>query len=160
MPRLLKYGIISGIAVAAYSTTEFLLGLHSTYLNIGHDVGYLRYVLVAVGIYLAVKQAKDVQAGAPFTFWRAVGIGTSIYEWAYIQFINPNFIHDYTDFTLNQMRGQRASAEQISQMMTQMETFSSIGVQFLFYVSETTLVGFIFSLIAGALLRTKQPAEA
>ncbi|MGH2569020.1 MAG: DUF4199 domain-containing protein, partial [Bacteroidota bacterium] len=164
MQQVLKYGILAGIAVAVYSTSEYLIGLHGPYLNIGQYVGYLRYVLVAGGIYLAVKQTKDVQSGAPLTFWRAVGVGTgvaaisgvviSLYEIAYLEFINPNFLQDYSNFLLDNMRAQGATAEQIEQMTEQIKTYSSTGAQFLFYFGETTVVGFLFSLIAGTLLRT------
>jgi len=169
MSHIVKYGALAGIAVAIYATVEFAIGLHGPYLSIGQYVGYLRYVLVSVGIYLAVKQARDVSEGAPLTFWRAVGIGTgvaaiagvvtSIYEWAYIQFINPGFMQDYTNFMTDQMREQGASTEQISQMTVQFEAFGTPVAQFIFYTGETLIVGFIFSLIAGALLKTKQPTN-
>ncbi|HEY4612150.1 MAG TPA: DUF4199 domain-containing protein, partial [Bacteroidota bacterium] len=88
------------------------------------------------------------------------GVVTSIYEWAYIEFINPGFMQDYTNFAIDEMKAQGKSAEQISQWMTQMEVFNSPVFQFIFYTGQTIVIGFVFSLIAGALLRTKQPVEA
>ncbi|MCI0558064.1 MAG: DUF4199 domain-containing protein [Nitrososphaera sp.] len=168
MQRILKYGLLGGLGASVYVTVEFFIGLHGPYLSVGRYVGYLLYVAVAVGIYLAIKQAKEVTEGAPLTFWKAVGIGTgvaaiagivlSVYNWFYMIAINPNFLQDYTNFMLDQMHAEGSTSEQIAEFMQMVETYRSPVFQFMFFFGETIVIGFVFSLIAGALLRTKQPA--
>lgn len=164
MKVILKYGLWVGGIVVVYAMLEFAVGLHGKYLSIGQYSGYLRYVVLAAGIFVGVKESRDL-AGR-ISYVRALGIGIcislvaaaiiTVFEILYVEFINPGFTQDYIDFNLGQLEAANASPEKISELLEQAKTWSATKWQLLFYMGQTMGLGLIFSLIAAAILKSKK----
>ncbi|MGH7599589.1 MAG: DUF4199 domain-containing protein [bacterium] len=165
MKIILKYGLIVGVVIFIYIMLELALGLHGKYLSIGQYTGYLRYLLLAAGIYVGTNDLRYEPPGTGITFWTAFGKGLGISavagiiicisEWLYIDFINPQFVQDFTEFTINKLKAANASAERIAEVMKQAQIWKPLEMQMLLYLAETMVLGFVFSIIVAVLLITK-----
>ncbi len=162
MKIILKYGFLVGVLVFIYILLELVLGLHGKYLNVGQYTGYLRYLLLAAGIYIGTNDLRYEPPGTDITFWTAFGKGLGISavagviicisEWLYIDFINPQFVQDFSEFMINKLKAANASAEHIAEVMKQTHIRKPLGMQMLLYFAETMILGFIFSLINSTIL--------
>ncbi|MGH7451871.1 MAG: DUF4199 domain-containing protein [bacterium] len=169
MKIILKYGLLVGAVVFIYIMLELVLGLHGKYLNVGQYTGYLRYLLLAAGIYVGTNDLRYEPPGTGITFWTAFGKGLGISavagiiicisEWLYIDFINPKFVQDFTEFTINKLKAANASAEHIAAVMEQAHIWKPLEMQMLLYFAETIVLGFIFSLIASTILVIRNPKK-
>ncbi|MDX5346593.1 MAG: DUF4199 domain-containing protein, partial [Hymenobacteraceae bacterium] len=94
----LFYGLMTGLAIAAWMLIEYLAGFHES--DVGKCSGFAALVLAALGVYLSIKSYRRLQGGY-MRYGRGVYIGflTSIYAgivvaaftYLYYEFINPDF---------------------------------------------------------------------
>ncbi len=57
-PRRKDYAKVAPVGFFFYIMLELLLGLHGKYLSIGQYTGYLRYLLLAAGIYVGTNDLR------------------------------------------------------------------------------------------------------
>jgi len=166
MKIILKYGLLVGVIVGVYIMVEYAIGLHGKYLEYGQYTGYVRYVLLAAGVFIGVR---DGERAGSIGFWPAVWIGIrisfvaaaviTISELIYIQFVNPGFTDDYIAFTIAKLKAANATVEEINNLLAQAEAWRSTLWQIIFYMVETMALGIIFSIIAGVILKKKPSGE-
>lgn len=169
MKMILKHGLLAGAAIFIYILLELVLGLHGKYLHIGQYTGYFRYLFLAAGIYVGINDLRYEPVGTVLTYWSGVskGLGISaitavcvcLAEWLYVDFINPQFMQDYIAFSIAQLKAANASAERISKLLEQIETWKPLQMQMLLYFTETMVLGFIFSLIVSAVMVFRKRQE-
>lgn len=165
MKIILKYGLLVGVIVGIYSMIEYAIGLHGKYLEYGQYTGYVRYVLLAAGVFIGVRDTRDGERNGSISFWPAVWVGIrisfvaaaiiTISELIYIQFVNPGFTDDYIAFAVAKLKAANATVEEINNILAQSEAWRSTLWQIIFYMGETMALGIIFSIIAGAILKKK-----
>lgn len=163
---IFKYGLLAGAAIFVYILLELVLGLHGKHLHIGQYTGYFRYFFLAAGIYVGLNDLRYEPIGTVVTYWSAVGKGLGISavtavcvclsEWLYIDFINPQFVQDYIDFSVAQLQAANAPVKKISELLEQAQVWKPLQMQMLVYFAETMLLGFIFSLLVSALVIVKK----
>lgn len=162
----ITYGVLSAIGIAIYSTLEFAIGLHGKYISVGQYVGYLRYVILFFGLFLGIQKVRDMRENREISFSQGLWVGVlislvtgaivTIYEALYLEFINPGFLDTYIQFTVDELRKAGASAEAVNQAFQEAQIWKSAWIQWTFYLIETSVVGFVFSLILVPLLRKKK----
>ncbi|MBI3112804.1 MAG: DUF4199 domain-containing protein [Ignavibacteriales bacterium] len=167
---LLLYGLASGAAMALYATVEFAVGLHGRYLSVGQYVGYLRYVILFLGLFLGVKNVRDQQKGGAIGYGKVLQIGfvislvagviITIYEILYNEYINPGFMEDYIQFTIAGMRESGATEAAMEALREQAKAWSTPGAQIAFYLGETLMLGVLFSLILGGIMKWQPRAQS
>jgi len=166
MKIIIKYGLLVGIIVGIYIMIEYAMGLHGKYLEYGQYTGYVRYVLLAAGVFIGVRDTRDGELAGGIGFWPAVWVGIrvsfiaaiviTISELIYIQFVNPGFTEDYIAFMIAKLKAANATVEEINNLLAQAETWRSTLRQIGFYMGQTMALGIIFSIIAGAILKKKR----
>jgi len=169
MKIILKYGLLAGMIVGVYIMVEYAIGLHGKYLEYGQYTGYVRYVLLAAGVFIGVRDTRDGERNGSISFWPAVWVGIrisfvaaaviTISELIYIQFVNPGFTEDYIAFMIAKLKAANATVEEINNLLAQAKAWSSTAWQIVFYMGETMALGAIFSIIAGAILKKKPSGE-
>ncbi len=169
MNLILKYGLLVGVIVGIYMMIEYAIGLHGEYLEYGQYTGYVRYVLLAAGVFIGVRDTRDGERQGNISFWPAVWVGIrisfvaavviAISELIYIQFVNPGFTDDYIAFMIAKLKAANVTVEEINNLLAQAEAWRSTAWQIVFYLGETMALGFIFSIIAGAMLKKKPSRE-
>lgn len=153
----LKWGVIFGIISILYSTAIMVSG------QIGNKaLGYPVYIIIAVGIYLAMNDFKKENQGF-MTYGQGLGLGTlmsaiigllsGFFSFAYMKFIDTTISDQIMSKAVEEMEKSGATDEQIDQAMEMTKMFMSPGSMFIFGLLGTVLIGFILSLIIAAILK-------
>lgn len=154
----LKWGLITGVALILYSTVLYTLDLTT---NRGMSV--IIYVILIGGLVLGMREYRTANAGY-MTYGEGMSLGallsavagllSSVFSVFYTQVIDPGFQARITEQVRDQMESAgNLSDEQVDQAVEMMGKFQSPGLQFLFGVLGTILIGVIFSLVIAAILR-------
>ena len=168
MKYALVYGGISGGIVIAVLVAMMALAMpnHTTSLWFGYLV-----MLVALSlIFVGVKRYRDVECGGVIRFGRAFGLGLSIAAVAgliyvigweiYLAASGWDFMADYTDSIVKDMRAKGATAAAIDAKMTEMqgmaEMYKKPWMRMPMTFAEIFPVGLLVALVSAALLRNSK----
>lgn len=157
----LKWGLITGIALVLYST---LLYTFNQMANSG--LTSLIYIIVAGGLVMGIREYRTLNGGY-LTLGEGVGLGTllatvsgllsSAYNVLYTTVINPSVKEQMIDQIRAKMEEQgNLTDEQIEQAVGMVQSTQSPGLQFLFGVLGSILIGGFLSLIISAIMRRKK----
>ena len=148
-PTALKYGLYTGLAVAAYSIL-----LYSTNLINNSFLPMLTYVLSIGGVVLAMREYKGQNQGfMPFNKGFGLGFLTSfvgsivsiIISTVYTSFINTNAIPSILDY-------QRMKLEENPQMTEEMIDMAMGMTEKMIHPPLSLLVGLVGGAIGAALI--------
>ena len=157
----LKWGVIIGIISILYSTAIMVSG------QIGNQsLGYVVYLIIGVGIYLALNNFKKENLGY-ISFGQGLGLGTmmsaiigllsSFYSFAYMKFIDSSITDQILKNAEREMEKKGLPDDQIEQAMEYSKMFMSPGIMFVAGVFFTVFLGFILSLIIAAIMKKDKP---
>lgn len=157
----LKWGVIIGIVNILYSTAIMVSG------QIGNQtLGYAVYLIIGVGIYLALNDFKKENLGF-MSFGQGLGLGTMMsailgiisgfYSFAYMKFIDSSIPDQILKNAEREMEKKGLPDDQIEQAMEYSKMFMSPGVMFVAGVFFTVILGFILSLIISAIMKKDKP---
>lgn len=157
----LKWGLITGIALIIYSTILYTVGgMANTGLTL------IIYVIIAAGLTLGIREFRTLNGGY-LTIGEGMGLGTlqaavsgiisSAYSVLYTTLIDPSV----REQILNQVRAKmedqgNLTDEQIDQALEISQKFQTPGLQLIFGILGSIVVGAIFSLIISAIMRRKK----
>lgn len=153
----LKWGVIIGIISILYSTAIMVAG------QIGNQaLSYPIYVVIGVGIYLAMNEFKKENQGF-MSYGQGLGLGTlmsaisglisSFFSMAYMKFIDPTITDQIMKKAVEDMEKKGIPDEQIDQAMEMSKIFMNPGAMFIFGLFGSILIGFILSLIIAAIVK-------
>jgi hypothetical protein len=157
----LKWGVIIGIINILYSTAIMVSG------QIGNQaMGYAVYLIIGVGIYLALNDFKKENFGF-MSYGQGLGLGTMMsaivgiisgfYSFAYMKFIDTTITDQILKNAEHEMEKKGLPDDQIEQAMEYSKMFMSPGVMFIAGVFFTVLLGFILALIIAAIMKKDKP---
>ncbi len=157
----LKWGVIIAIINIIYSTAIMIAG------QIGNQtLGYVVYLIIGVGIYLALNDFKKDNSGY-ISYGQGLGLGTmmsaiiglisSFYSFAYMKFIDTSIPDQILKNAEREMEKKGLPDDQIEQAMEYSKMFMSPGVMFVAGVFFTVLLGFVLSLIIAAIMKKDKP---
>lgn len=89
------------------------------------------------------------------------GIIAVIFNYIFMNYIDPNFVQNTLDFTREQMieQNQNMTQEQIDSAMSMSAKFMSPSIMSAFALLATLFFGFIISLFAGLFLKKNPPQQ-
>jgi len=174
MKSFLKYGLGTGIASGIWGIGSFAVvgWLNRAFFHrsipateIRSYSGLFSIVILVVGMYLGMKQAK-VKGGGVLGYGQAVKTGVIIacitavlvacFSWLYCAVINPG----YADFMVRDTGAALAAAgktpQEISQRLEGVRREFSTGMQVMEALVGQTVVGSVAALIIGLFMRTKK----
>lgn len=154
----LKWGLITGIALIVYSTI-----LYTFSQTTNSALSLIIYGILIVGLVLGMREYRLSNEGY-MTYGQGMGLGTQLsaitgflsssFTVFYTQLIDPGFQERMTEQVREQMEEKGSmSDEQIDQAVEVMQKFQTPGLQFVFGLLGTILIGVIFSLIIAAFIR-------
>ncbi|MEM6263564.1 MAG: DUF4199 domain-containing protein [Bacteroidota bacterium] len=163
-PTALKYGLIMGLVMAAYTLILSLTGQ-----SFNQTLGYVSYVIIIGVIFLAMREYKSLNEGF-MTFKQGLGIGvlasliggtiSSAFSFVYMTFIDPDFIAKLQEFTRSEMeKNQDLSPAQVDQAMEMTSFMMTPGAMFVMGIIGSVILGLIVSLIMSAILKNEPPME-
>jgi len=157
----LKWGVIIGIITILFSTAIMVSGQNGNQL-----LGLVVYVILAVGIYLAMNDFKKENHGF-MSYSQGLGLGllkctivgliSSFFTFAYMKFIDPTIAEQMMKKAVEEMEKKGLSDDQIEKAMEYSKMFINPGVLFIVSLIGTIFIGFIFSLIIAAILKKDKP---
>ena len=154
----LKWGLITGIALVVYSiilytlnqTTNGALSLIIYGILIGGLIVGMREYRTTNGGYMTYGEGMSLGA----LLSAVAGLLSSAFTVFYTQVIDPGFQERLVGQVRDQMEEQgKLSDEQIDQAIEWMQKFQSPGLQFMFGLFGTILIGVVLSLIIAAFIR-------
>ena len=161
-PIALKWGAIMGIVSIVY---QVVVNLTEQYTNLW--AGGAALLIPILGLILAFKEYRTNNGGF-LTLGQALNIGTlaiavssligGVFQQIYQNFIDPNF----TEKMINKMRDyfedlglDEAMVEKQMDEIT--DKFNNPGISFFQQILFSILIGFVLSLIIGAIMRKEKP---
>ena len=169
---VLKYGLISGGILGTLTAIITPLCLQSGAKGWVYSqfVGYTAMVLSFLAIFFGIRAYRENEGGGTITFARALGVGVLIalvasalyvigWQIAYYGFI-PDFGDRFAAITLENMRANGATAEELAKATRQMEQFKvwyrNPVMNVLITFVEVFPAGLVVSLISAAILRKRR----
>ena len=131
------YGLISGAIISVLFSATILIGKNSeNYMDSGMIVGYVVMFLALSLVYFGIRSYRENYTDGRLSFGKAFKIGILIalissviyaLTWLVINnFFFPEFVQEYTDYTLNQLRESGASPQEIQQQTETMEYYGEL----------------------------------
>ena len=157
----LKYGVVTAVAIMVFTTILNVAGQSQN-----KWLAMLSYVIMIVGIVLAMKEFREVNKGF-MTYGEGLGLGSlvsailgflaSMFAMVYLKFIDPTIMAQTLEKARADMEAQGLDDAQIDRYMEMSQKFSSPGIMFAAGVFGYLFMGFIFSLIIAAVIRREKP---
>ena len=157
----LKWGGITGIALIIYTTLLYTLNQMG---NAG--LAALIYAIVAGGLFMGIREYRTLNGGY-LAIGEGVGLGTlmsavagilsSAYNVLYTTVIDPSVREQVIDQMRSKLEEQgKLTDEQIDQTVDMVQKTQGPGLQLLFGVLGSVLIGGFLSLIISAIMRRKK----
>jgi hypothetical protein len=157
----LKYGVVTAVAIMVFTTILNVAGQSQN-----KWLAMFTYVIMIVGIVLAMKEFREVNKGF-MTYGEGLGLGSlvsailgflaSMFAMVYLKFIDPTIMAQTLEKARADMEAQGLDDAQIDRFMEASQKFSSPGIMFAAGVFGYLFMGFIFSLIIAAVIRREKP---
>jgi hypothetical protein len=174
MKLFIKYGLWTGIVSGLWGLISFtfvgwlnraLFHWSIAATDIRSYSGLFSILILVVGIYLGMKQARTKAVGV-LTYGQAVKTGVLVacvtavlvafFSWLYCAVINPG----YADFMVRDTGSAMAAAgktqQEISRRLEDVRKEFSTGKQVMEALVGQAVVGSLVSLILGAFMRTRK----
>jgi len=162
-----KYGLRGFILALVLFLIGFFVGKGLSYTT--HEViGYLSIFISLSLVYFAIRHYRDAENGGSISLGRGliigllisvfVGLGSAVADAVYTTIIYPDFLTEYTEYTLNNLKAELPPAEfevEKAKVMEQVEMFGSPFMLALIMFVTVLIIGFIVSLISALVLSRK-----
>lgn len=166
MKPAVKWGLILGVSVIAWTLIIHFLGFYTTKLGAGQKADVIALVLPIAAIVLALRERRavtgELSIGQAIATGVVVGLVsvpiTAGFLWYYHHYMNPRWVDYLVSYQRTKMTAGGATADAIAQMEATQRSAASDGAQIFGALIGTTLVSIVISLIAGAIMRRKPAA--
>lgn len=170
---IIKYGLISGAIAAVLMLTTTLILKSYGYDKLGFDnsayVGYTSIVLAMAVIFFGVKTYRDEANEGKITIGKAflIGLGIALIScvcyslmWLVVYYnFMPNFIEDYTKFSIEKLKSTGASATELARHQAQLAQYAELYKSplsiFAITLTEPLPVGIVVALVSALILKRK-----
>lgn len=171
MNSILRFGFLYGlILVVSFYLSHLLLGTSPDNFTKGEIVGYSVMIISSLAVVMGIKEFKSNCSPAPLGFMSGLGVGTGIsfiaaslfavYNWVYLEFINPEFTTTYIQYSEQQIRGSGLDPLSIEQQLEELaqysELMSSNLTQSAVMFATVFIIGLLFSVVSAIAFRTSQ----
>ncbi|MDO6428792.1 DUF4199 domain-containing protein [Thalassotalea sp. 1_MG-2023] len=158
---IMKYGLIAGVVVVCIPFIgSLVMGSDPSTYQMGEIIGYSTMIFSLLTIFLAVKEYK-VQCNEVVSFKQIflLGIGITfiaafmfgVYNVLYATVIEPDFMNNYFNYYIENIRNSGATEEVINQQIAQLEQeksfFMNPLVNFSVMFASVFMIGLIISVV-------------
>lgn len=164
-------GIIAGLIVSAMMLiSQPMLKKGIIDFDNGMLIGYASMVISLSTIFFGIKTYRDQYEKGNVSFWQACKIGLAIAAIAsifyaitwqfYYNLSASDFMGQYTDYHIEKMKKEGASAAEINTARIDMQQWTKMYknpfIRFAMTLAEILPVGIVITLISAAILRKRQ----
>lgn len=159
---MIKYGLIAGVIVVCVPYIgSLVMGSDPSTYQMGEIIGYSTMIFSLLTIFLAVKEYKT-QCSTAISFKQVflLGLGITfiaalmfgIYNVLYATVIEPDFMNNYFNYYIDNIRNSGATEEVINQQIAQLEQeksfFMNPMVNFSVMFASVFMIGLVISLVS------------
>lgn len=157
----LTFGLVTGLVMILYNLVLYVFeATTNQYLS------YVSYVILLIGMFLAIKSYRDKETGGTLSYGQGIGLGTllalfasllsGIFTFILYKYIDPQAIEPMIQAAREKMYQQGLEGEQLEQSMAMTKQFIKPHWMALSGIFYTTLIGLLLSLVVSVFLkRTK-----
>ncbi|WP_339713472.1 DUF4199 domain-containing protein [uncultured Kriegella sp.] len=164
---ILRYALYSSSTICVLFLLSWFLGKDLNY-EMQEVLGYTSMIISLSFIYFGIRYFRDQKNDGKIGLYKGLLIGVlislltalafGILDMVYIKFINPDFLAEYYDATIEKMQTTLPPDElklELAKMESQKELFSSPIMNFFIMFLTVFIIGFIISLISAFTLQRK-----
>lgn len=143
-----------------------LFGTGPDSYEFGEIFGYSSIILCLVFVFLGIRQnnltndkvsfMNNFGVGSAISFFPSLFFG--IYNVVYVKWIEPDFMENYYEYTMQSMKATMSSEEfeiAKNQMMAEQDMFNNIYIQFFFMFLTVFVIGIIISILTSTIYQFK-----
>lgn len=169
MYSMIRFGLLYGLAlVVSFFLSHLVLGTSPDNFTKGEIVGYSIMIISSLMVVLGIREYKQKRRhDAPLSFTTALGVGLGIsviassifalYNWLYLEFINPTFTATYMQYSEQQIRTSGLEPSVIEQQLEELayygELMSNNFTQSAVMFATVFIIGILFSLVSALAFR-------
>ena len=161
----LNYGLLLGLASIALSVITYVMGVH---IERPWWVSVLGMLIMIAFIVFGLKAFKKDNGGflslgealkTGLAISLIAGILGVIYNYVFMNFIEPDFVNQMLDYSKEQMieRNPNMTEDQMKMAMDMSRKFMSPGIMAAIGIIISLFLGFLISLIAGLIMKQNRP---
>ncbi|AKA35295.1 DUF4199 domain-containing protein [Flagellimonas lutaonensis] len=164
---IIRYGVYGALTICLLSLLGWFAGDNLDY-STKEVIGYASMVVSLSFVYFGIKHFRDKQNGGKISFKKALTIGVlisvitalifGILDIIYVEYLNPGFMDDYYNHSIEQMKSTLPTAEyeaKVAELEAQKEMFMNPLFTFIVMGMTVFVIGFIISLVSALLLQRK-----
>ncbi len=164
---VIKFGLYGALTICILFLISWFL-LSDLPFGTQEILGYVSMILSLGFVYLGIRHFRDKENEGRVSFKKALVIGIlislitalafGILDVIYTEILNPDFMNEYYDATVENMRNSLPPDEfkvQLAEIEAQKQLFSSPIFSFALMASTVFVIGFIISLISALILQRK-----
>lgn len=171
---VLTFGIIGGTIISVLMLTTISLMKNQIDYSLGTFLGYLNMIVALSMVFVGTRSYRDKHLGGVISFGKAFQVGILIAAIAslmyavtwevYYNLAAQDFMTQYTQHYMDQMKKDGASQAEIDQMLESMNNMSEMYknpiIRFGMTLMEIVPVGVAITLISSLILKSNKPATA
>lgn len=164
---VIRFGLLSFVVTSILFLIMLVVGQGLSF-NTQAVLGYATIVISLSFVFFGIKHYRDKENNGTISFGKAlalgmlitlfVGLGFAVIDFIYTAYINPDFLEQYTTYSLTELEKTFSGEELIAakeKLKSDMESMgSSSFMAFIMFVT-VTLIGFIISLVSSLFLQHK-----
>ncbi len=164
---VIRFGLYGALTICVLFLLAWFLADGLSYSN-QELIGYASMVIALSFVFFGIKHYRDTENQGSISFKKGLLVGIAIsfitalafgiLDVIYVEFLNPGFMEDYYQHSLEQMQ-DTLSAEDFElkkvEMEAQKELFSNPFMTFILMGMTVFVIGFIISLISALILQRK-----
>lgn len=162
----IKWGFISGaLMVGIPLATYLLIGGGPETFKISEIIGYATIILSLLLIFIAINNYRLLQEDNRVSFGKGFLLGLSIsaiaglmfgiYNWVFVEFMQPDFMDQYYDYYIEQIKQSGKPEAQVTEEVMAFERekamFMNTSLQFLIMFLTVFIIGGIVSIFSAAI---------
>ncbi len=165
---ILKFGGYGLLTALILFLLVLWLGMSLSY-SVQEIVGYATMLASLSFIFFGIKHYRDRFNNGEVSFGKAlliglgiailVGVGIAVADYIYTAVINPDFVEEYTAYSIENLR-ETVPPEEFEQKKLELEneiqSMDSSGILAFVMFATVVIIGFIISLISALILQQKK----
>ena len=170
---MFKWGAIAGLIIFGVPLMSyFILGGGTETYQVGEIIGYATIVVSLLMVFAAIHEYRKMQDDQRVSFGKGllIGLGISafagtlfgIYNWVYVTYLEPDFMDQYYNYYIEQLRAsgrpQAEIAAQIQNYEAEKEFFQGPIVQFATMFGTVFIIGIVVSVFSAAVQSKINPS--
>lgn len=159
----IKFGLILGFGICAYTLLAHLLGFYTTNIQTGKYADIVIMLLPVIVLFLAIREKRNRLGSLSLLQGIKTGLLVALISfpistaglWIYHHFINPNWLEFILDYERDLMTRSGIGAAEIGAKLDAIRAGNSDFAQIVGGFVGTLILGLILSLIFSLILRKR-----